>query len=165
VTTRTFRIVALVIALVIVQFGVLAQITVAGVHLDVLLLATVCTGLARGPRAGLLVGFAFGLLQDVFLASPLGLMALGYAVGGFVAGVLSDGIDELPWVQMALSALGCVVALTLFVVVGHVLGDVDVAASRALRIITVISVVDAVCAPLLVRATRSLSVPVREVSW
>jgi rod shape-determining protein MreD len=91
---------------------------VSGVSGNVILVATIYFGLARGPMSGQLLGFFWGLLID---ASTLGLMgqnALLYAAAGFLAGMLRRQLDEdKGWTQVifsfAASLLYILVHLTL----------------------------------------------------
>jgi rod shape-determining protein MreD len=77
---------------------------VSGVSGNVILVATIYFGLARGPMSGQLLGFFWGLLID---ASTLGLMgqnALLYAAAGFLAGMLRRQLDEdKGWTQVIFS--------------------------------------------------------------
>ena len=54
---------------------------------DFMMLLAVCAGFVAGPDKGAVVGFAAGLVSDLFLQStPFGLSALAACLAGFVVG-------------------------------------------------------------------------------
>ena len=79
-----------------------------------MLLFAICAGLAGGPSSGRLVGFAAGLLADLFLTTtPLGLSALTYCLIGSrsvpcAVGVLREGRLLAPSWPWSASAAGVV---------------------------------------------------------
>lgn len=143
------RVAGLLGAAVVVQTSVGADLRVDGVAPDLILLVTLCAGLFGGPRQGVLVGFAGGLLADVFLVdTPLGLSALtwclvGYAVGVLRATALPDGWAVVPVVVLAGTAAGIVA----FVGIGDIVGQHQLVAggrSWLVRVVVVESVLNAV---------------------
>ena len=123
---RTVLKVALLLAV-----GILLQTTfgddlrVDDVAPDLLMLLAVCAGFVAGPDTGAVVGFAAGLVSDLFLQStPFGLSALAACLAGFVVGwagteVLRSRLFMVPLVAAGGTALGVV----LFVVVGYLVGQ------------------------------------------
>jgi rod shape-determining protein MreD len=117
--------------LAVLVFALLLQATVAsdlrvdGTAPDFLLLVAVAAGLTAGARHGMLVGFAAGLLSDLYVTgTPVGLSALslclvGYAVGSLREAVLPDSRLLVP--AMALVATGA--AVVLYLVVGDLVGQ------------------------------------------
>ena len=92
---------------------------------DLLVLVSICAGLAGGAEAGALVGFFSGLLMDLFLTStPLGLSALTYCIAGAVVGWLrSSVLPERNLVIPVAALLATAGAVLLFVGFGDMLGQ------------------------------------------
>jgi len=64
-----------------------------GVHLDLLLLFVLATGMRRGEVAGMSAGIVLGFVQDVFSAGLPGLNSLTKGLLGFAAGSLRGQLD------------------------------------------------------------------------
>ena len=60
----------------LLDLTVLSRLRVAGAAPDVMLLLAIAAGVVGGPQLGALMGFAAGLVLDLFLETPLGLSAL-----------------------------------------------------------------------------------------
>jgi rod shape-determining protein MreD len=95
------RIAALVTVLVFVQVGVISEVPVLGVTIDVSPLLVAFVGLMCGSTLGALTGFAVGLLIDLMLVQTLGLTSLVFTVIGYWAGRLRELRDP----QAALTPL------------------------------------------------------------
>lgn len=95
------RIAALVLVLVFVQIGVISEVPVFGVSVDVSPLLVAFVGLLCGSTLGALTGFAVGLLVDLLLVQTLGLSSLVFTVIGYWAGRLRELRDP----QAALTPL------------------------------------------------------------
>ena len=112
--------VALAVALaVVLQSSVLARLPLPGGPPNLVLVLVVAVGLAGGASAGLATGFAAGLLTDLLSAHPVGLLALCFALAGFVAGLLEADVERsvlLPMVVVGLATLA--VGLTYLAVLG-----------------------------------------------
>ncbi len=110
-----FRLAGLLVLALVLQTTVVPDLRILGVCADLLLLCTVCAALVGGPELGGLVGFAAGLLADLFLATtPLGLSALtfsvvGYAVGSIRRTMLQEGWLLAPATAFVASAAGVVI--------------------------------------------------------
>jgi rod shape-determining protein MreD len=119
------RIALLLFVAILVQTALGSDMRVAGVAPDLMILITICAGIAGGPEAGAWVGFIAGLLADLFLTStPIGLSALTYClvgcgIGALWAGVLQDHKLFIPVVAF----VGTVAAVFLFVALGDLLGQ------------------------------------------
>ena len=104
---------------VVLQSSVLARLPLPGGPPNLVLVLVVAVGLAGGASAGLATGFAAGLLTDLLSAHPVGLLALGFALAGFVAGLLEADVERtvlLPMVVVGLATLA--VGLTYLAVLG-----------------------------------------------
>jgi len=95
------RIAVLGLALVFVQIGVISEVPVLGVSVDVSPLLVADVGLLCGSTLGALTGFAVGLLVDLMLVQTLGLSSLVFTVIGYWAGRLRELRDP----QAALTPL------------------------------------------------------------
>ena len=130
------RLSAVLVVALVLQTTVVPDLRVLGVCPDLMLLCTVCAALVGGPELGGLVGFAAGLMADLFLTTtPLGLSALtfsviGYAVGSIRRTTLQEGWLLAPATALVASAAGVVVFVVAGVTVGQSqltrMGPVDV---------------------------------------
>jgi rod shape-determining protein MreD len=93
---------------VVLQSSVLARLPLPGDPPNLVLVLVVAVGLTGGASAGLATGFAAGLLTDLLSAHPVGLLALCFALAGFVAGLLEADVERtvlLPMVVVGLATL------------------------------------------------------------
>ncbi|HEY7830514.1 MAG TPA: rod shape-determining protein MreD [Solirubrobacteraceae bacterium] len=95
------RIAALSVALVFVQIGVISEVPVFGVTVDLSPLLVAFVGLMCGSTLGAVTGFAVGLLVDLMLVQTLGVTSLVFTVIGYWAGRLRELRDP----QAALTPL------------------------------------------------------------
>ena len=84
------RIGALTVALVFFQIGVVSELPVFGVNVDLSPLLVAFVGLMCGSTFGALTGFAVGLLVDVALFQTLGVSSLIFTLAGYWAGRLRE---------------------------------------------------------------------------
>lgn len=124
-TRAQIRVIVLLLVAIVVQNTLGADMRVGGVAPDLMLLLAICGGFYGGARQGVLVGFACGLLSDLFLTNtPFGLAALtfcllGYAIGGLRETLVPEGWVLVPIVVFA----GSVVGVLAFVAFGNVVGE------------------------------------------
>lgn len=109
----------------VVQTALAADLRVAGVAPDFLVLVAILAGLAGGAEAGAIVGFFAGLLADMFLTStPLGLSALTYCVIGASVGVgRASVMPERSLVVPVTAMIATAGAVLMFVAFGEILGQ------------------------------------------
>ena len=142
---------ALLLALLL-HLTVLAQLGVADIHADALLLFAVAAGLTAGPERGAVVGFAAGLLADLFLQSPFGLSALCYSLVGFAVGTLQTGILRSAWWIPVVTAFGAsVLGTALYAVLGAMVGETQMVGPRLPFIAAVVGFMNAALAPAAMR--------------
>jgi len=67
------------------------------VCLQVMLLLSTSSGLARGSEIGAIAGFIVGLMYDLVLSTPLGLGAVVFALVGYVAGITNTFVHKPTW--------------------------------------------------------------------
>jgi rod shape-determining protein MreD len=141
--TSRLRLSALLLVGILVQTTLMPDVRVRGIAPDLMLLLAICAGLAGGAELGAIVGFAAGLLTDLFLqTTPLGLSALTYCLVGFAVGVvrrstLREGRLLAPSVTLVASAAGVV----LFVLIGAMVGQSQLSALGPHRIAETAAVV------------------------
>jgi rod shape-determining protein MreD len=84
------RIAVLATVVVFLQIGVVSEVPVFGVTVDLSPLLVAFTGLLCGSTLGALTGFAVGLLVDLALVQTLGVTSLIFTVIGYWAGRLRE---------------------------------------------------------------------------
>jgi rod shape-determining protein MreD len=143
----------LVVALTF-QLSVAARVELFDVQGDVMLLVAVAAGLAAGPDRGAVVAFAAGIGFDLLLQSPFGLSALTYALVAYLAGSLQDSVLRAAWwIPVATAAAASAVGVILYGVFGTMVGE-DLLRPSLLRIALVVGTLNAVAAPVVLRAVR-----------
>jgi rod shape-determining protein MreD len=109
------RIVALSVAVVFFQIGVVSEVPVFGVTVDLSPLLVAFIGLLCGSTIGAASGFAIGLLVDLALVQTLGLTSLIFTLVGYGCGRLRELRDP----QAALTPLLVGAAATTAALVGY----------------------------------------------
>jgi rod shape-determining protein MreD len=143
----------LVLIALVLQTSILLHLSIAGVTPDVMLLVAAAAGIAGGPDRGAVVGFASGLAIDLFLQTPLGLSALVFSLVGYFAGLLTTGILRASWwIPVLAVALASATGEVLFALAGAVVGQAYLVRPRLLVVAAVVAAVNAVLAPLVLRA-------------
>ncbi|HEY7891314.1 MAG TPA: rod shape-determining protein MreD [Solirubrobacteraceae bacterium] len=95
------RIAALSVVVVFIQTGVVSEVPVFGVRVDLSPLVVAFIGFLCGAEIGAIVGFAVGLLVDLTLVQTLGVTSLVFTVIGYWTGRLRELRDP----QAALTPL------------------------------------------------------------
>jgi len=95
------RLALLALAVVFFQIGVISEVPVFGVNVDLSPLLVAFVGLLCGSALGALSGFAVGLLVDLALLQTLGLTSLIFTLIGYWCGRLRELRDP----QAALTPL------------------------------------------------------------
>jgi rod shape-determining protein MreD len=145
------RLPVMFLASLLFQTTVLARIRFFGVMPDFMLLVAVAGGITAGPTRGATLGFASGMLIDLFLPTPLGLSALVFTLVGYGVGVANTGVLRSAWYIPVLTAAGASVAgVVLYALIGSVLGE-QMITGHLVTIAAVVGVSNAVLAPLGVR--------------
>ena len=95
------RIAILAVVAVFVQIGVISEVPVFGVNVDISPLLVAFVGLLCGSTLGAVSGFAVGLLVDLSLGQTLGVTSLLFTLIGYWSGRLRELRDP----QAALTPL------------------------------------------------------------
>lgn len=146
---RLLRLTFLVVVTVLVQTLVFPHLRVFGVVPDVGLVLAVAVAYTAGPETGAFFGFVEGLAVDLFVNTPFGLSALAFGVTAYSVGVLEAGlVRSSRWMPIWLGAAGGLVAGTIFVLVGAIVGQEHLFELDSVRIVAIAAVYDAVIAPV-----------------
>lgn len=149
---RWLWLVAAGLAMVVLQLAIADELSIAGVHAELVWVLPVAVGLAAGSRAGMAAGLVGGAAADLFLPTPFGLSAIvGVIVGGLIGRLGEEGIGDLGgsawWVAPSLAFGAGLLAPVLYAIFGAAIGH-DSYLSATLGVICVL---DAVACTLLVR--------------
>lgn len=97
----------------LLQSTLFQYIAFAGIVPNLMIMITSIFGFMEGRTDGMLVGFACGLLMDIFYGSVLGVNALIYLLIGYASGVANRGFypDDIkfPILFIALSDTACLI--------------------------------------------------------
>jgi rod shape-determining protein MreD len=100
---RVLMLAAVVVVAVLLQSTVLAELRLAGVRPDLLVLTVVAVAMASGPTSGAVFGFSAGLVGDLLFDLPVGVSALVYTAVGFAVGTARVYVtSHRPVVHLAL---------------------------------------------------------------
>jgi rod shape-determining protein MreD len=123
-TSDLARCTIVLVVVLAVQNTLLEPIRVAGAHPDAMLLLPVAAGYVSGPDRGAGVGFAAGLLADLFLPTTFGLSALVGCLLGYGTGLATRGLVRSSWwLPLIVSAGATAVGLSVYAILGAVLGE------------------------------------------
>lgn len=152
------RIAALAVVVVLLQIGVVSEVPVLGVSIDLSPLLVAFIGLLCGSMVGAIAGFAIGLLVDLALVQTLGLTSLIFTVIGYWAGRLRELRDPQAALAPLLVGVAAAAAASIGYAVMEFLLGVDAPVSFALvRSIVLEIVVDgAVALPFWLLVRRCL---------
>jgi rod shape-determining protein MreD len=135
----------------LLQTTLLARLRIFGVMPDFMLLLAVAGGITAGATRGATIGFASGMLIDLFLPTPLGLSALVFTLVGYGVGVANTGVLRSAWYIPVLTAGGASVAgVTLYALIGSMLGE-RMVNGHLVTIALVVGLSNAVLAPVAVK--------------
>jgi rod shape-determining protein MreD len=118
------RTTVVVFIVLVVQHTLLDSVRIAGAHPEIMLLVPIMAGYVAGPERGASVGFAVGLVADLFVPTTFGLSALvgcllGYGTGRATAGLVRSSW----WLPPVVAAVATTAGLTAYAILGTVLGE------------------------------------------
>jgi len=117
------RAVLVVVAALVLQVAVVADLRVAGAVGDLMLVVVVAAGMTGGADRGATYGFAAGVAYDLVLDTPFGLSALTYALIGYAVGVVATLLMRTSgWWPVGVAAAAGVVQAVLYTSVGNLIG-------------------------------------------
>jgi rod shape-determining protein MreD len=104
------RIAVLVVVAVFFQIGVVSELPVFGVYVDLTPLVVAFVGLLCGSTVGAVTGFAVGLLVDLMLVQTLGVTSLIFTFIGYWSGRLRELRDPQAAITPLLVGAGAAAA-------------------------------------------------------
>ena len=112
-----------IIFLLILQLELFSSLRFFGVMPELVLAGAIAAGWYGGPVGGAVVGFTGGLFYDMYLATPLGLNALTYALIGYLLGQIANFLSEDAEliIRLIISFAAVSVGLLMFVTFGELL--------------------------------------------
>lgn len=139
----------------VIQRGLLSEVLIAGVALDLLMALAVGAGMALGADRGAVVGFCCGVLFDLLVVTPLGLSAFTFCLAGYATGRLYGPTVRPSRLLTALLVAGVsAVAVALYAILAEVMGHGGALSTRLVLVIMVVSAGNMVFSPLTTRAAR-----------
>jgi rod shape-determining protein MreD len=153
------RIAALSVVAVFLQIGVISEVPVFGVSVDISPLLVCFVGLLCGSVLGAVAGFAIGLLVDLLLLQTLGLTSLIFTVLGYWSGRLHELRDpQAAITPLLVGAVGSAVAMLGYSLIEFLLGVDAPVSLELLREIVIGVVVNTIVAlPVWAIVRRSLA--------
>ena len=117
------RVALLSVAIVFIQIGVVSEVPVFGVNVDLSPLFVVFVGLLCGSVPGAIAGFAVGLLVDLALAQTLGVTSFIFTLVGYWSGRLREARDpQAALTPLLVGASGAAAALVGYSLMEFMLG-------------------------------------------
>ncbi|MBS1838184.1 MAG: rod shape-determining protein MreD [Actinobacteria bacterium] len=142
-------------AALVLQVGLVPQVSIAGVHPDLLLLVAICAGMVGGPGTGAVVGFTCGVLVDLFLPGRFGMTALAYLLVGYGAGVAGEAIARPSrWISCAVVGVASAVGTLLYATIGQLLAQRSLTDPNLVAIVGIVAAVNTVLALPVLAACR-----------
>lgn len=131
-----------VVTTMVLQVGLVSQISINGVVPDLMLTIAVCAGLAGGAQRGAIIGFWAGLLIDLARPGPVGISALAMCLVAFLAGTVQVIIVRSGrLMSMALVTVASALGVVIFAVGGEVFGARTLTHPHLVSIIAIVALV------------------------
>ncbi len=152
------RIAVLATVIVFFQIGVVSEVPVFGVSVDLSPLLVAFVGLLCGSTIGAVTGFAVGLLVDLALVQTLGVTSLTLTVVGYWSGRLREVRDpQAALTPLLVGATGSAAAMVGYSLVQFLLGvDAPVSLELLRQIVLGVVVNTIVALPVWTVVRRSL---------
>jgi len=152
------RIAILSVAVVFVQIGVVSEVPVFGVSIDLSPLLVAFVGLRCGSMLGAATGFAVGLLVDLTLLQTMGVSSLIFTLIGYWSGRLRELRDpQAPLTPLFVGAAAASASLVGYSLIEFLLGvDAPVSLELLRQIVLGVAVDTVVALPMWVLVRRSL---------
>ncbi len=157
------RLALVAIVAVLFQLSVLDTIAVHGAHPDVMILLAIGAGMAAGSQRGAVVGFAIGLLADLFVDTPFGLSAFAFVLVAFAVGLAPTTLSERagPLSQIGMAAVATAGGTLLYAGAGYVFGQPGILRDNIVAIISVVTAANALLALPTLASMRWALAPIK----
>ena len=141
-----------VVTALMLQVTLLDRLGLWGTAPGLLLVVVVGFALAEGPLFGCVLGFCAGLLADVVPPAdhPLGWLALGFCLAGYIAGNFADPSRRSAFTPMVVVALAAILTTFEYAVVGLLLGDSRISAYAMSRVLPASVLYDVLLTPFVI---------------
>ena len=152
------RISALAVVVVFLQIGVVSEVPVFGISVDLSPLMVAFVGLLCGSTLGAVTGFAIGLLVDLALVQTLGVTSLTFTIVGYWSGRLRELRDpQAALTPLLVGAAASAAAMVGYSLVEFLLGvDAPVSVDLVRQIVLGVVVNTVVALPMWALVRRSL---------
>ncbi len=149
---------AVVVAALVLQSTVFAQITLLKARPDLMYLLTVLVALLEGPASGAVLGFAGGMAEDFLLNTPKGITALTLTLLGYAVGTVRQYIaSPSALVPVIMVGAGTAVGLMFNGLVKFLLGQLDAGWGYQVQIALLTGLYNAILTPLVFPLVRRLA--------
>ncbi len=154
------------ITLLVLQTTLIAELPIFGVRADLVLLVAIAGGIIHGRDRGAVIGFIVGFGYDLLVSqTPLGLYALTYCLVGYAVGTVQQTVLRSSWwIPVALAFGASAGGVTLFALLGTVLGQDGMVNDRLGRIALIVGVVNALLILPALRLVRATVPPERHAA-
>lgn len=140
----------LILFAVVLQVTIFADVRIAGVAPELLVLFAVMIGYWAGPERGPTAAFVVGLLWDIYLSTPVGLAAIVFAVVAFAVGIGGAELFRDSRLQLAAIAfIGTLSAVVGYALLGEVMGQRGLVDLEMLRVAAIAGLINALLTPLI----------------
>jgi rod shape-determining protein MreD len=152
------RIAVLAVVVVFFQIGVVSEVPVFGVSVDLSPLLVAFVGLLCGSMVGAVSGFAVGLLVDLALVQTLGVSSLIFTIIGYWSGRLRELRDpQAALAPLLVGAAAAAASMIGYSLIEFLLGvDAPVSLELVRQIVLVVVVDTVVALPMWAIVRRSL---------
>jgi rod shape-determining protein MreD len=155
---RTLTLVAVVLAALLLQTTVFAQVLLLGARPELMYLVTIVFAMLEGPPSGAVTGFVGGMAQDFLLNKPKGITALTLTLLGYAVGLLRQYIvSPSPLLPVFLVSTGTFVGVVFHGVVSFLLGQLDVSWTYLFRVAALSAAYNAILTPIAYPIIRRLA--------
>jgi len=154
------------ITLLVLQTTLIADLPVFAVRADLVLLVGPALTRAWPELPARLVGFVVGFGYDLLVSqTPLGLYALTYCLVGYAVGTVQQTVLRSSWwIPVGLSFGASAGGVTLFALLGTVLGQDGMVNDRLGRIALIVAIVNALLILPALRLVRATVPPERRAA-
>ena len=139
------RVIGVHMVALLLQLTIFVEVRVVGVAPELPALIAVLAGLLGGAQRGPVIAFGAGLMWDVYLPTPLGLAAVSFALIAFGLGRITEDLFHDTRIQTGMLVFaGTAASVTVYAVLGEVIGQRGLLDDNLLTIVLVSSALNAV---------------------
>ncbi len=155
---RTLSLVAAIVAALLLQTTVFADVRLLGARPELMYLITIVFAMLEGPSSGAVTGFASGMAQDFLLNQPKGITALTLTLLGYAMGMLRQYIvSPSPLLPVLLVSTGTFAGVVFYGVVSFLLGQLDTTWLFLIRVAALSGAYNAILTPIVFPVLRRLA--------